>query len=337
MFHNHTYHEHEISDTLKNHEPRERRLTAKSKSRPVTKSRPKSYHRSNRTNQIQRQQTSRHQTTKQQTTSRQQQTSRQKQYPTHTLSKGRHLKDKNYEGRYDYKSKKRPHHHQQLQSRQVKSRPREQVHQNRRAQPRPKQSNNTHLNTSSSHTHSHKSHTHSHKTHAHSHKTHQRTSDDPRKSYRSTTSNSTTHPTPSYSKSESESFDPPLLSKHHETPQYRIDHEVKNSVIPNLNLSTYGYSVNGTDTTRQKALYDAVAKEGIGPVKNRVIWLMEKYADKDELFSILSSDLDWLDDYDTSTSRRERFDSQREHIKQKISQRMHEKSKSRRRSLKNRH
>jgi hypothetical protein len=146
-------------------------------------------------------------------------------------------------------------------------------------------------------------------------------------SYRpSTTSNYTT-----------DSFIPPPSTKHQETPSYHIDHEVKRSVIPNLNLSTYGYSVNATDTTRQKALYDAVTKEGIDAVRNRIIWLLEKYADKDELVKILSSDFDWLDKYNMSTSLREKFDSQREHIKQKIHQRMQEKSKSRRRSLKEYH
>jgi ketosteroid isomerase-like protein len=127
---------------------------------------------------------------------------------------------------------------------------------------------------------------------------------------------------------------PPLLSKHQETPRYNIDHEVKQSITPNLNLSTYGYSVNATDTTRQKALFDAVSKEGIDAVRNRIIWLLEKYADKEELVQILSCDFDWLDKYYTSTSLRERFDSQRKQIKQKIYQRMQEKSKSRRRSLK---
>jgi hypothetical protein len=154
---------------------------------------------------------------------------------------------------------------------------------------------------------------------------------DDRKSYRSTTSNYTT--TSQYT-TDSESFVPPLLSKHQETPRYNIDHEVKQSITPNLNLSTYGYSVNATDTTRQKALFDAVSKEGIDAVRNRIIWLLEKYADKEELVQILSCDFDWLDKYYTSTSLRERFDSQRKQIKQKIYQRMQEKSKSRRRSLK---
>lgn len=330
MFHLRNYYENEMSEPAKTpqNDQYKQHSTTKSRPRQVAKSRPKSYHRSTKTHsnkayphQVQRQH---------------QQSQRHNQQSKHTFKTPHRHGEKKYTNRHE-QVKSRIKTNYQPHSRHIKSRPRDQKDQNIRYENRGKEylgkKDSLVKGDREKRDRENRDKKYQNRRNLPNKQSQSKRSDyeDNRKSYRSTNSNYTTM---SNYTTESESFVPPLSSKHQETPQHHIEHQVKSSAIPNLNLSTYGYSVNGTDTTRQKALYDAVMKEGVDAVRNRIVWLLEKYADKDELVDILSNDFDWLEKYNTSTSLRERFDSQREHIKQKIHQRMQEKSKSRRRSLK---
>lgn len=115
----------------------------------------------------------------------------------------------------------------------------------------------------------------------------------------------------------------------YEKPHTQVQHEVNQSTAPNLNLSTYGYSVNARDTTRQKALHDAVDREGVDAVRNRMSFLISKYDSQPAVVKILYDDYEWMERYHSTNETRQRFDSQREQTRQKIYQRMQEKSKSR--------
>jgi hypothetical protein len=115
----------------------------------------------------------------------------------------------------------------------------------------------------------------------------------------------------------------------YEKPHTQVQHEVNQSTAPNLNLSTYGYSVNARDTTRQKALHDAVDREGVDAVRSRMSFLISKYDSQPAVVKILYDDYEWMERYHSTNETRQRFDSQREQTRQKIYQRMQEKSKSR--------
>ena len=115
----------------------------------------------------------------------------------------------------------------------------------------------------------------------------------------------------------------------YEKPHTQVQHEVSQSTAPNLNLSTYGYSVNARDTTRQKALHDAVDREGVDAVRSRMSFLISKYDSQPAVVKILYDDYEWVEKRDATIKTYQRFDSQREQTRQKIYQRMQEKSKSR--------
>jgi hypothetical protein len=130
---------------------------------------------------------------------------------------------------------------------------------------------------------------------------------------------------------EGSSGHPPLPSDQcSEKPHVQVQHEVNHSTPPNLNLSTYGYSVNARETTRQKALHDAVDKEGVDAVRSRMMFLVDKYVSQPPVVKILIEDYDWMERYNNTNEIRQLFDYQREKTRNKIYQRMQEKSKSRR-------
>jgi len=107
-----------------------------------------------------------------------------------------------------------------------------------------------------------------------------------------------------------------------------VQHEVSHAAPPNLNLSAYGYSVNAAHTTRQKALYDALRAEGMEAVRNRLVFLVAKYEGHPDVAAILIDDYEWLEHYYAAAERRHQFDTQRERTRQKIRQRMAEKSRT---------
>ena len=130
---------------------------------------------------------------------------------------------------------------------------------------------------------------------------------------------------------ENSSNHPPLPSDQcSEKPHVQVQHEVNHSIPPNLNLSTYGYSVNARETTRQKALHDAIDKEGVDAVRSRMMFLIDKYISQPPVFKILVEDCDWMERYNNTNEIRQRFEYQREKTRKRIYQRMQEKSKSRR-------
>jgi hypothetical protein len=126
---------------------------------------------------------------------------------------------------------------------------------------------------------------------------------------------------------------PPLPSNQcSEKPHVQVQHEVNHSTPPNLNLSTYGYSVNARETTRQKALHDAINKEGVDAVRSRMMFLTDKYVSQPPIVKVLIEDYDWMERYNITNEIRQRFEYQQEKTRKKIYQRMQEKSKSRRHS-----
>ena len=160
-------------------------------------------------------------------------------------------------------------------------------------------------------------------------------SSNPKQSYRSQPkssqpSQSSRVPSTYSTRSDSSDHAPLPSDQYSEKPHVQVQHEVSQSTPPNLNLSTYGYSVNARDTTRQKALHDAVDKEGVDAVRSRMMFLIEKYDSQPPVVKILMEDYDWMERYNDINETRHRFDSQREQTRKRIYQRMQEKSKSRR-------
>ena len=123
---------------------------------------------------------------------------------------------------------------------------------------------------------------------------------------------------------------PPVPSTVTEKPFIYEQFEIEQNVTPNLNLSTYGYSMNGKKTTRHKALHDAFEHEGYDSVLRRLDYLIDKYP-QIEIRNIL------LDDYDFVKTAEERYKNRRhvreyrESSKKHLLHRLVDKSRSRRR------
>jgi len=113
-----------------------------------------------------------------------------------------------------------------------------------------------------------------------------------------------------------------------EKPAISLQYEVSQSKPPNLNLSTYGYSVNARDTTRHKALHDAIQREGLTSVKTRLSYLVEKYEKEVPVMNILLDDYEWTDDYGYQMENRRKLEQERNKSRKKLYNRMQEKSKS---------
>ena len=119
---------------------------------------------------------------------------------------------------------------------------------------------------------------------------------------------------------------PTIQEKSHTEVQY----EVSSSRPPNLNLSTYGYSVNASESTRRKAIQDAMRTEGTNAVQIRLLFLIKKYQSEEVIVHILSADLKWAKDIEKQSEQREQRDRERNKSRMRIFQRMQEKSKHRR-------
>lgn len=114
----------------------------------------------------------------------------------------------------------------------------------------------------------------------------------------------------------------------HEKPTASLQYEVSQSKPPNLNLSTYGYSVNARETTRHKALHDAIHREGLTSVKTRLSYLVEKYEKETPVMKILLDDYEWTDNYGHQMENRRKLEQERNKSRKKLYNRMQEKSKS---------
>ena len=109
----------------------------------------------------------------------------------------------------------------------------------------------------------------------------------------------------------------------------QVQYEVSSSRAPNLNLSTYGYSVNAIESTRRKAIQDAIRTEGAYAVQIRLLFLIKKYKSEEAIVQVLSSDFNWAEDIGKQSEKREERDRERNKSRMRIYQRMQEKSKRR--------
>lgn len=114
-----------------------------------------------------------------------------------------------------------------------------------------------------------------------------------------------------------------------EKSQTQVQYEVSSSRAPNLNLSTYGYSVNAIESTRRKAIQDATRSEGVHAVSIRLLYLINKYKSEETILDILTTDYNWTKDMERHTEQREQRDRERNKSRMRIYQRMQEKSKHR--------
>jgi len=138
----------------------------------------------------------------------------------------------------------------------------------------------------------------------------------------------------------SDSTSNPLPSvEFNEVSHVHVQHEVSQSRPLTLNLSTYGYSVNARDTTRMKALQDAIKHEGIDAVRSRLLDLIDKYDSHPDgwtefrhrppVVKILTEDYEWIEKYKIKTESLSKFEHQREQSKKRITQRIQETTKGR--------
>ena len=109
----------------------------------------------------------------------------------------------------------------------------------------------------------------------------------------------------------------------------QLQYEVSSSRAPNLNLSTYGYSVNASESTRRKAIQDAMRSEGYHAVTVRLLYLIKKYKSEETILDILSGDYGWAEDMGKQSEQREQRDRERNKSRMRIYQRMQGKSKHR--------
>jgi hypothetical protein len=130
--------------------------------------------------------------------------------------------------------------------------------------------------------------------------------------------------------SSSSSYNKPiqiLPSAHYnEKSHVKLQQEVDTSTPPNLNLSTYGYSVNAKHTARQKSLYDAIKSEGVTAVKNRIRYLIDKYDDQSQVVKTLLDDYNWIEKYNNQMETKKRLDHQRDKSRERLLSRMQQKS-----------
>jgi hypothetical protein len=135
----------------------------------------------------------------------------------------------------------------------------------------------------------------------------------------------------SHTKSHTQSYDqyhPHLpFMEFNEKPTIRTQFEIATSIVPNLNLSTYGYSVNAGVNIRKKSLYDAIKNEGFSSVKQRLEHLIGKYSSQPNIKRILSMDYEWVELYGYQNESRKKTEYDREKSKDRLYRRMKEKSK----------
>jgi hypothetical protein len=114
-----------------------------------------------------------------------------------------------------------------------------------------------------------------------------------------------------------------------EKSQTQVQYEVSTTRVPNLNLSTYGYSVNASESTRRKAIQDAMRTEGSRAVQIRLMFLIKKYETEKPIVQILTKDYKWTQEIEKHMELREQRDKERNQSRMRIYQRMQEKSKPR--------
>jgi hypothetical protein len=117
----------------------------------------------------------------------------------------------------------------------------------------------------------------------------------------------------------------------------QVQHEVSQSRPLTLNLSTYGYSVNARDTTRLKALQDAIKHQGIDAVRSRMSDLINKYVSHPPVVKILTTDFEWIEKYQFKAESLSKLEHQREQSKKRITQRIQETTKGRSRHRRQHH